>query len=109
MQCRCESFSTYPRTYDLLHAWLLFSEIEKQGCGFEDLLIEMDRILRPHGFAIVRDKVSVINHIHQYLPALRWNAWLSEVEPTVDALSSSEEERVLIVQKKLWEEDPVIM
>lgn len=105
----CESYSAYPRTYDLLHSWLLFSEIEKQGCGFEDLLIEMDRILRPHGFAIIRDKVSVINHIRRYLPALRWDTWSSEVEPTVDALSSSEAEKVLIVQKRLWEEDPVIM
>ncbi|XP_020241470.1 probable methyltransferase PMT9 [Asparagus officinalis] len=105
----CESFSTYPRTYDLLHAWLLFSKIEKQGCGFEDLLIEMDRILRPQGFAIIRDKVSVIDYIKRYLPALRWDAWSSEVEPTVDALSSGKEERVLIVQKRLWEESPVML
>lgn len=69
----------------------------------------MDRILRPHGFAVIRDKASVINYIRRYLPALRWDAWSSEVEPTVDALSSSEEERVLIVQKKLWEEGPVTM
>uniref|UniRef100_A0A804NKZ9 Methyltransferase n=1 Tax=Zea mays TaxID=4577 RepID=A0A804NKZ9_MAIZE len=68
----CESFSTYPRTYDLLHAWLLFSEIEKQGCSLEDLLIEMDRILRPYGYAIIRDKVDVVTYIKKHLPALRW-------------------------------------
>ncbi|CAD6230801.1 unnamed protein product [Miscanthus lutarioriparius] len=68
----CESFSTYPRTYDLLHAWLLFSEIEKQGCSLEDLLIEMDRILRPYGYAIIRDKAAVVNYIKKLLPALRW-------------------------------------
>ncbi|KAI8029384.1 putative methyltransferase PMT8 [Camellia lanceoleosa] len=27
----CEAFSTYPRTYDLLHAWTLFSNIEKNA------------------------------------------------------------------------------
>ncbi|CAN6220323.1 unnamed protein product [Urochloa humidicola] len=97
----CESFSTYPRTYDLLHAWLLFSEIEKQGCSMEDLLIEMDRILRPHGYAIIRDKGTVINYIKKLLPALRWDDWTFEVKPKKDALSSGDE-RVLIVRKKLW-------
>lgn len=99
----CESFSTYPRTYDLLHAWTVFSEIEDRGCSTEDLLIEMDRMLRPNGFVIIRDKPSVINHIRKFLTALRWDGWLLEVEPRTDALSSSEE-RVLFARKKMWEE-----
>ncbi|XP_057984055.1 probable methyltransferase PMT9 [Malania oleifera] len=99
----CESFSTYPRTYDLLHAWTVFSEIEERGCSIEDLLIEMDRMLRPYGFVIIRDKPSLVNYIRKFLPALRWDGWLSEVEPRIDALSSSEE-RVLIARKRLWEE-----
>lgn len=105
----CESFSTYPRTYDLLHAWFLFSDIENQGCSLVDLLIEVDRILRPHGFAIIRDKLAIINYVKRYLSALKWDVWSSEVEPTVDALSSKEEERVLIVQKRLWNEASQIM
>ncbi|KAE8723776.1 putative methyltransferase PMT3 [Hibiscus syriacus] len=40
----CEAFSTYPRTYDLLHAWTVFSDIEKKGCSAEDLLLEMDPV-----------------------------------------------------------------
>ncbi|EHA8592345.1 putative methyltransferase PMT9 [Cocos nucifera] len=103
----CESFSTYPRTYDLLHAWLVFSEIEKQSCSLEDLLIEMDRMLRPFGFVIIRDKVPVINYVRMFLTALKWDLWSSEVEPKVDALSSGEE-RVLIVRKKLWKDDDEI-
>uniref|UniRef100_A0A5B7A8N4 Methyltransferase n=1 Tax=Davidia involucrata TaxID=16924 RepID=A0A5B7A8N4_DAVIN len=99
----CESFSTYPRTYDLLHAWAVFSEIEQRGCSAEDLLIEMDRMLRPDGFVIIRDNPSVVNHIRKFLTALRWDGWLLEVEPRTDALSSSEE-RVLFARKKLWEE-----
>lgn len=101
--CRCEAFSTYPRTYDLLHAWTLFSDIDERGCGIEDLLIEMDRILRPDGFVIIRDKPSTINYIRKFLTALRWDGWVSEVEPRVDALSSTEE-RVLIARKKLWDD-----
>ncbi|KAL2500115.1 putative methyltransferase PMT9 [Abeliophyllum distichum] len=97
----CESFSTYPRTYDLLHAWSIFSKIEAIGCSSEDLLFEMDRMLRPEGFVIIRDRPSVINHVRKFLAALKWNGWVSEVEPSADALSSSEE-RVLIARKKLW-------
>uniref|UniRef100_A0A5B7A6Z2 Methyltransferase n=1 Tax=Davidia involucrata TaxID=16924 RepID=A0A5B7A6Z2_DAVIN len=99
----CESFSTYPRTYDLLHAWVVFSETEERGCSAEDLLIEMDRMLRPNGFVVIRDKPSVINHIRKFLTVLSWDGWLLEVEPWTDALSSSEE-RVLFARKKLWEE-----
>ncbi|XP_059640734.1 probable methyltransferase PMT9 [Cornus florida] len=99
----CESFSTYPRTYDLLHAWAIFSEIKERGCSTEDLLIEMDRVLRPNGFVIIRDNPAVINHIRKLLTALRWDGWSLEVEPRIDALSLSEE-RVLFARKKLWEE-----
>ncbi|KAH7532431.1 hypothetical protein FEM48_Zijuj04G0019100 [Ziziphus jujuba var. spinosa] len=104
----CESFSTYPRTYDLLHAWAVFSEIDERDCGVEDLLIEMDRMLRPGGFVIIRDKLSVINYIRKFVSALRWDGWLSEVEPRIDALSSSED-RVLIARKKLWNEGLMTM
>nr|QTZ19414.1 putative methyltransferase PMT9 [Bixa orellana]QTZ19415.1 putative methyltransferase PMT9 [Bixa orellana] len=97
----CESFSTYPRTYDLLHAWAVFSEIEQHGCGAEDLLIEMDRILRPDGFVIIRDKPSIINYVRKFITALRWDGCLLEVEPRADALSTGEE-RVLIARKNLW-------
>ncbi len=105
---RCEAFSTYPRTYDLLHAWTVFSDIDERGCGVEDLLIEMDRILRPDGFVIIRDKPSIINYIRKFLTALRWDGWLSELEPRIDAISSTEE-RVLIARKKLWDEGIMTM
>ncbi|KAJ7952643.1 S-adenosyl-L-methionine-dependent methyltransferases superfamily protein [Quillaja saponaria] len=42
----CEGFSTYPRTYDLIHANGLFG-LYQNTCNLEDILIEMDRILRP--------------------------------------------------------------
>jgi len=46
---RCEPFSTYPRTYDLLHAPYLLSHYKGHGdgCMLEDIMLEMDRILRP--------------------------------------------------------------
>lgn len=47
MCCRCEAFPTYPRTYDLLHGVGLLSQQFKTGCSLSNLLLEMDRILRP--------------------------------------------------------------
>lgn len=44
---RCEPFPTYPRTYDLLHARSLLSYLSSEKCSIMDLLLEMDRILRP--------------------------------------------------------------
>ncbi|KAJ1382129.1 S-adenosyl-L-methionine-dependent methyltransferase [Sesbania bispinosa] len=39
----------YPRTYDLLHANYLFSHYKTQGegCLLEDIMLEMDRLIRP--------------------------------------------------------------
>ncbi|PWA64021.1 ATP binding protein [Artemisia annua] len=45
---RCEGFSTYPRTYDLVHANGLF-RLYQDRCRLEGILLEMDRILRPEG------------------------------------------------------------
>ncbi|ONK70734.1 uncharacterized protein A4U43_C04F980 [Asparagus officinalis] len=81
----CESFSTYPRTYDLLHAWTVFSDMERKGCSGEDLLFEMDRILRPTGFIIVRDKRTVIEFIKKYLKPLHWESVaIADAEPDND-------------------------
>lgn len=97
---RCEAFSTYPRTYDLIHAWTVFSDIEKKRCSAVDLMIEMDRILRPKGFIIVRDKRSVVEFIKKYMQALHW-----EGVATAEAIQDSEQDdddTVLIIQKKMW-------
>jgi len=80
---------------------MVLSEVLERGCSLEDLLIEMDRILRPRGFVIVRDHPSIVNYVHKYLTALHWDDWVTEVEPRVDSLSTSEE-RVLIARKRLW-------
>ncbi|KAK7345760.1 hypothetical protein VNO77_16371 [Canavalia gladiata] len=97
----CEAFSTYPRTYDLLHAWTIFSDIIEKECSPEDLLIEMDRILRPKGFVIVHDKRLVVLSIKKFLPALHWDAVaISNVEKDSD--EDKDDNAVLIIQKKIW-------
>ncbi|XP_054782357.1 probable methyltransferase PMT3 isoform X2 [Prosopis cineraria] len=92
----CEAFSTYPRTYDLLHAWTIFSDIIEKECSPEDLLIEMDRILRPKGFVIIHDKPSVVEYVKNYLPALHWDA------VAMSDAGQGDDNTVFIIQKKMW-------
>ncbi|KAJ3687951.1 hypothetical protein LUZ61_017115 [Rhynchospora tenuis] len=96
----CEPFSTYPRSYDLIHAFHIFSHYEgrDEGCLMEDIMLEMDRIIRPLGFIIIRDSNSIISKVLNLAPKYLWN---------VTAMRSLQEEEnvpesVVIYQKKFW-------
>lgn len=82
----------------MLHAWSVFSDIEKKGCSGEDLLLEIDRILRPSGIVIFNDKQHVIDFVKKYLSALHWEA---VADPTSDP-DQEGDDIVFIIQKKLW-------
>lgn len=69
----CEPFDTYPRTYDLLHASGLFS-IERKRCNVSNIMLEMDRILRPGGRAYIRDSVKVVEELLEIAKAMGWRA-----------------------------------
>eukprot|EP00249_Psilotum_nudum_P019463 c27264_g1_i2 orf=33-2459(-) len=88
----CESLSTYPRTYDLLHADHLFGKLKKR-CSILFTVAEMDRILRPEGWVIFRDKVDVLNEIEVILKSLHWDIRLTY---------SQDKEGILAVQKTMW-------
>ncbi|KAF8107818.1 hypothetical protein N665_0116s0025 [Sinapis alba] len=88
----CESFSTYPRTYDLLHADHLFSALKKR-CSLVSAMAEVDRILRPQGTFIVRDDMETIGEIEKMVKSMKWNVRMTH---------SKDGEGVLSVQKSLW-------
>ncbi|KAJ1405038.1 S-adenosyl-L-methionine-dependent methyltransferase [Sesbania bispinosa] len=88
----CESFSTYPRSYDLLHADHLFSKLKKR-CKFEAVVAEVDRILRPEGKLIVRDTVEIINELESMMKSMQWQVRMTY---------SKEKEGFLCVQKSMW-------
>ncbi|XP_074324500.1 putative methyltransferase PMT2 [Apium graveolens] len=92
----CEAFSTYPRTYDLIHASGLFS-LYKDKCNAEDILIEMDRILRPEGAVIIRDEEHVLNDVKRIVDGMRWNTKMVDNEggPLIS-------EKVLLAVKRYW-------
>lgn len=75
----CEAFSTYPRTYDLIHADRIFS-LYMRKCDVLDILFEMYRILRPHGAVVVRDHVDVIVKVRDLMEKMGWNTTLSHSE-----------------------------
>ncbi|CAL9774709.1 unnamed protein product [Musa acuminata subsp. burmannicoides] len=88
----CESFSTYPRTYDLLHADHLFSKLKKR-CRLLPVIAEVDRVLRPEGKLIVRDDADVISEIENMAKSLHWEITLTY---------SKDNEGLLCVQKTMW-------
>ncbi|KAG0503959.1 hypothetical protein HPP92_004031 [Vanilla planifolia] len=93
----CESFSTYPRTYDLLHADHLFSRIKKR-CKMLPVFVEVDRILRPEGKLIVRDKKEIINELEDVVKSLKWDIRMTYVKGS---------EGLLCVQKTMWRPEAV--
>ncbi|KAL2349253.1 hypothetical protein Fmac_003253 [Flemingia macrophylla] len=92
----CEAFSTYPRTYDLIHSHGLFS-LYKDTCNIEDILLEMDRILRPEGAVIFRDEVDILIKVKKLVEGMKWDTKLVDHEdgPLVP-------EKVLIAVKQYW-------
>ncbi|CAN6343192.1 unnamed protein product [Urochloa humidicola] len=67
----CESFSTYPRSYDLVHADHLFSK-PKSRCKLLPVIVEVDRILRPEEKLIVHDDVAALKEVHSIARSLHW-------------------------------------
>ncbi|KAF3969745.1 hypothetical protein CMV_006498 [Castanea mollissima] len=92
----CEAFSTYPRTYDLIHVNGVFS-LYKDRCDAEDILLEMDRILRPEGAVIFRDKADVLIKVKRIVQGMRWNTKMVDHEdgPLVP-------EKILFAVKQYW-------
>lgn len=101
----CESFNTYPRTYDLLHSSFLFKILEKRydhpcefislydkstckvrfsqykifvRCDITDVVAEIDRILRPNGYLVVQDSLEVISKLSPILRSLHWSVTIHQ-------------------------------
>ncbi|KAJ0512696.1 putative S-adenosyl-L-methionine-dependent methyltransferase [Helianthus annuus] len=92
----CEAFSTYPRTYDLIHANGVFSMYQDR-CDITDILLEMDRILRPEGTVVFRDEPDLIRKIKSIAERMRWNT------KTVDPESEPHNgEKILVAIKTYW-------
>ncbi|KAE8660841.1 putative methyltransferase PMT13 [Hibiscus syriacus] len=99
----CEPFSTYPRTYDLIHVAGIESLIKLMGsskgrCNLVDLMVEIDRMLRPEGTVIIRDSPEVIEKVARMAHAVRWTATINKKEP-----ESHGRENILVATKTFWQ------
>lgn len=63
----------------------------------EDILLEMDRILRPEGAVFIRDKVDILLKVKRMASGMRWNTKLVDNEdgPLLP-------EKVLVAVKQYW-------
>jgi len=89
----CESFGTYPRSYDLLHADHLFSRLKNRCKPPIAIIVEMDRIVRPGGWAIIRDKVEILDPLEGIFRSLHWEIRMTYYQ---------EKEGLMSVQKTIW-------
>ncbi|KAK7358480.1 hypothetical protein VNO77_00408 [Canavalia gladiata] len=92
----CEAFSTYPRTYDLIHASNVFG-IYQDRCNITIILLEMDRILRPEGTVIFRETVELLVKIKTITDVMRWKSTIMDHES-----GPFNPEKILFAQKTYW-------
>ncbi|KAG8381361.1 hypothetical protein BUALT_Bualt06G0114300 [Buddleja alternifolia] len=95
-QSWCEAMSTYPRTYDLIHADSIFT-LYKERCETEDIMLEMDRILRPEGSLIIRDDVDILIKVKKIADGLNWESRIVDHED-----GPLEREKLLFAVKLYW-------
>uniref|UniRef100_K3XF50 Methyltransferase n=1 Tax=Setaria italica TaxID=4555 RepID=K3XF50_SETIT len=67
----CESFNTYPRTYDLLHMSYLLGPLTRR-CHIIEVAAEIDRILRPGRWFVLQDTIEVIRKMEPVLRSLHY-------------------------------------
>lgn len=61
------------------------------------VLLEMDRILRPNGFAIIRESAYFVDAIATIGKGMRWGCRKEDNE------RGDVNEKILVCQKKLWQ------
>lgn len=92
----CEAFSTYPRTYDLIHADDIFS-LYQDRCDISNILLEMDRILRPEGAVLIRDDVDMLSKVMRLASSMRWETKMADHET-----GPLNNQKILIAVKTYW-------
>lgn len=88
--------STYPRTYDFIHADSVFT-LYQGKCKPEEILLEMDRILRPGGGVIIRDDVDVLIKVKELTKGLEWEGRIADHEK-----GPHEREKIYYAVKQYW-------
>ncbi|CAL0308188.1 unnamed protein product [Lupinus luteus] len=96
----CEAMSTYPRTYDFIHGDSVFS-LYHNRCNMEDILLEMDRVLRPQGSVVLRDDVDVLVKVKSIVDAMQWDTRITDHEE-----GPYQRQKILVAVKEYWTAPP---
>ena len=62
-----------------------------------DILLEMDRILRPEGSVVFRDEMEVIEKIKSIAERMKWNTKMIDHES-----GAFSKEKILVAVKSYW-------
>lgn len=60
------------------------------------VLLEMDRILRPNGYAIIRENNHFVDKVDAIAKGMKWECRKEETD------YDNDNEMILVCQKKLW-------
>ena len=66
-------------------------------CEMDDILLEMDRILRPEGSVILRDDVDILVKIKKITDALQWDSQIVDHED-----GPLQRQKLLFAVKSYW-------
>jgi len=75
---------------------LLLDNITNCRCEMKFVLLEMDRILCPTGYAIIRESTYFLDSVAAIAKGMRWSCERRNPENKTD------KDKILICQKKLW-------
>jgi hypothetical protein len=66
-------------------------------CSLAEVMIEMDRILRPQGTVIIRDTPSMLARVSKIAKAIQWKYQIFDSEP-----GNSGKVRIFVATKQFW-------
>jgi methylase of polypeptide subunit release factors len=78
-----------------------FTTLQKR-CSLAEVMIEMDRILRPEGTVIIRDSPGMVARVVKVAKAIRWSFEISEAEPGAPG-----KEQIFVARKEFWKVDNI--
>lgn len=82
--------------------FLLNSDVETFRCSLAEVLVEMDRILRPGGTVIIRDTPTMLARVSKIAKAIQWKFEIFDPESRTPG-----KERIFLATKQFWSAEVV--
>lgn len=66
-------------------------------CSLAEVMVEMDRILRPQGTVIIRDTPTMLGRVSKIATAIQWKHEIFDSEP-----GNGDKIRIFVATKRFW-------